>query len=287
MCVRNEAWILGLSLRAVLQWADAVVVLDHASTDETPASIEAVAGEYPGRVIRLYEPGDVWEEMRHRHRMLEAAREAGATHIGIVDADEVLTGNLVPEIRRLFDATGPGAVLQLPWICLRGSILAAHTEGVWANQQASIGFQDSPELHWAARAGYDFHHREPMGARLDPYKPVPGIEYGGLMHLQFASRRRLRAKQALYKITEVLRWPGREPVEVVDQRYNLAVYGAATKQESCGKLEAVPNFFWEGYENLIQHIDVDAKPWQENAVYQAIKDHGRDRFAGLDLFGLV
>lgn len=35
--VRNEAWCLGLTLRAVLMWCDEVIVLLHCCTDATEA----------------------------------------------------------------------------------------------------------------------------------------------------------------------------------------------------------------------------------------------------------
>ena len=39
--------------------------------------------------------------------------------------------------------------------------------------------------------------------------------------------------------------------------------------------------------DLEQYLDVDAVPWQEEAVRAAVKEHGAARFAGLDLLGLA
>src|SRR5687768_3759320 len=95
----NEAWVIGASLRAALRWCDAVVVLLHACTDTTPAIVDAIASEHPGRVEIIWDGDAKWSEMTHRQWMLEAARDMGATHLAIVDADEILTGNLIPQIR--------------------------------------------------------------------------------------------------------------------------------------------------------------------------------------------
>jgi len=294
MPVRNEDWILGMSARAVLMWADELVILNHASTDDTYNICIQLATEFPGRVQVGAECNPVWSEMAHRQSLLEAARHSGATHIALVDADEVLSGNLLPDIRMLFASTKPGTILQIPWLCLRGSIDRVHTSGPWADyQNVSTGFQDSAGLHWSngSRGGYDFHHRHPMGGTLIPYTPIYDRK-SGLMHLQFVSDRRLRAKQALYKVTEVLRWPGRErdQIQAVNQRYNLAVYGnhIGISGSILGMTVGdAPACWWEPYAHLMQHFHPDAEPWQEFELQKIIAEHGTAKFTGLDLFGVV
>src|SRR3954468_875088 len=89
---RNEDWCLGLSVRAALRWCDAVVVLNHASSDRTAKILCDVVAEVGNRLRVIHEPNPEWSEMSHRQRLLDEARSMGATHIAIVDADEVLTG---------------------------------------------------------------------------------------------------------------------------------------------------------------------------------------------------
>lgn len=305
MPVRNESWVLGLSARAVLMWADELVILDHASTDDSQRIAGEVRMEYPDRVSIWFESDPVWKEMQHRQRLLMMARERWASHVAIVDADEVLTGNLMggevwdgyapartQPIRQAFSNLPSGSVLQLPWLCLRGSINCVHTSGPWADgQNVSMGFVDEPALHWTSenRGGYDFHHRNPMGRAFVPYRPQTSRK-AGLMHLQFVSDRRLRAKQALYKATEVLRWPDREPVHMVDQRYNLAVYGQYNTpgaQLAPVPVGPAPAEWWEPYQHLMEYFHPDAQPWQEVELKRLISIHGKQRFAGLDLFGVV
>jgi hypothetical protein len=309
MAARNEQWCLGLSARAALMWLDELVILVHASTDNTSQIAFDIAVEHPGRVVILCEDDPVWREMAHRQRMLEEARLRSATHICYIDADEVLTGNLLQSvpgqtsqrIRGLFNLIPKHSILQIPWLALRGSIGQVHVAGPWAdNQVASFGFNDSPELCWKARGEekYDFHHRQPMGRPLVPWTPLGGLSPmhpsrrdAGLMHLQFVQGRRLRAKQALYKVTEVLRWPGREPIEMVDQRYNLAVYGQYKTPGPGwtgpqGLAQAPMDLWWGPYAHLMCHLDTKQIPWQEAEVLKAIEEHGVKRFAGLDLFGI-
>jgi glycosyltransferase involved in cell wall biosynthesis len=289
MPVRNEDWVLGLSARALLQWVDELVILDHCSTDNSTETEDELYVAYDGHVKVLYEPNPVWEEMRHRQRLLEFARLRGATRIVTVDADEVISANLVPHMRDIVEDMPPGMVLQLPWITCRDSIHNQHASGLWAEQFASAGFVDSPECTWQARAGYDFHHRHPMGRPCIPFKPISHAG-GGILHLQYSSRRRLLAKQALYKMTEVIRWPGRDSIAEINKRYDYSVYGSPIRPLDGNPqfdLKPVPETWWRGYQDLMQYLHVDADPWQEAECQRLIGEYGHSKFAGLDLFGVA
>src|ERR1017187_4630392 len=103
---RNSDWILGFSLRAALLWCDQVVVMMHNCTDDTGRIAAEVERESDGRVVCLVDQSAEWEERRLRQIMLEAARELlHATHIALIDDDEVLTADLLPRIRRMVENT--------------------------------------------------------------------------------------------------------------------------------------------------------------------------------------
>lgn len=279
MPVRNEDWILGLSARVVLRYADHLVVLNHASTDRSAELLGAIADEHPGRVTVLEETDGKWDEMAHRQRMLEAARAAGATHIAITDADEVLTGNIVPMIRDLIENLPPRSIMMLPGYNLRGGIDKYHSNGIWANRWFSFAFQDDPALGWN---GDRFHQREPMGAPFVLRRTgTPGN--GGIMHLWGANERRLVAKHRAYKITERLRWPDKSIAEI-DRLYSLAIHGQPGDRRADWRYTHVLPEWWDPYVDLVKHLDIYAEPWQEAECERLIAQHGADHFAGLDLF---
>jgi hypothetical protein len=296
MPVRNEAWVLGLSARAALMWCDELLVLNHASTDDTVNICLDLRNEYGERFGYVGEPNPTWAEMDHRQKLLTHARERGATHIALIDADEVLTGNLLPLIRRLVETTPAGRILQLPWLCLRDGIADVMTSGLWGRATVSAAFPDDPRYHWAAQGpdAYHFHHRHPLGKDFIAHTPhwIPSetiaflpssrTRFDGLMHLQFCSRRRLLAKQALYQAIEVTRWPNRKPVSQVREMYARTVREA---EEAI--VQPVPSSWWKPYQSLLQYLDVDAVPWQEAELRRLVAEHGNFKFSGLDFFGVA
>lgn len=282
MPCRNSAWVLGLSARALLLWVDELIILNHASTDGTLDLLHDL--QRLDKRVKYYTCTDeIWREMQHRNRLLESAREWGATHIVTIDDDEIVTGNLLPKMRPWVESLPPGIVMQLPWLQLRGSIGEVITSGMWSQQNASCAFQDGPQMLWQTAKGYDHHHRQPYGTM--GYKPVlaPGNRTGGLMHLQMASERRLLAKHAWYKVMERVRWP-EKPVKTIEDMYSLTVrecQSALTSSLSgCSP-------WWAPYTHLMKHLDLDAEPWQEAECRRLMSLHGAEKFRGLDLYGVV
>jgi hypothetical protein len=288
MPARNEEWVLGLSARALLRWVDHLVILDHCSTDQSRVIEMDLVLDHDEPVTVMYNDEPTWHEMAHRQGLLSTARQLGATHIVTIDADEVVSGNLVPHMRDIVGDIPPGHILQLPWITCRDSIYQQHRTGLWAEQHASAGFVDDPRYHWQQRNGYDFHQRAPMGQPERPFRPIQHSG-GGILHLQYSSRRRLLWKQYLYCLTEKLRWPGREPVSEIRKRYAYSVYGAPTRPESgtpSFDLTWVPPEWWSGYSDLMQYLHLDAEPWQRAECLKILRENpgiGAD----LDDFGLL
>lgn len=304
--VRNEDWCLGFTLRVALKWCDEVVVLVHASTDTSKRIVWELQGQYPERVHHLGDEDTTWKEMEHRHVLLELARVWDATHIAMIDADEFLTGNLLcptgspetvrgatndaPRIRDEIRYLEPGQLMELPGYNLREKGAGSHDHemrdwkytwqyhgnAVWGNRWFATAFRDQPAAHWA---GDRFHHREPMGVNWRRWRPIQQGD-GGTLHLWGASERRLRAKHALYRVTERLRWPDK-PAAEIERLYSLA-----TTPREPWTFKAVPSEWLAPYADLLQYLHIDAEPWQESYVRSLLQEHGRAKFDGLDLLGL-
>ncbi len=274
---RNEEWVIGASLRAALMWCDEVVVLNHASTDRTGNITNKVIDEC-GRVAVWYEDHPHWSEMSHRQKLLDLARDRKATHVAIIDADEILTGNLLPNIRNYIEILQPGETLQVGMLAMWRALDYYRVDtSIWSNRyDLTLAFADSPDLAWRTTNGYDHHHREPHGSFRKRLDPLPG----GVMHLQWCSWRRLKAKHARYKMDERLKYP-QKPVAEIDRMYSLAL------NERGLNVQLVPESYWKPYEHLRKYIDLESEPWQEQQCKAWAAEHGKERFAGLDLFGIV
>lgn len=279
MVARNASWVLGLSARVAIRWCDSLVLMLHACTDRSAEIAAEIETENPGRLKVLVESNPLWNEMAYRQRMLECSRAMGATHIAIVDADEVLTGNLVAHAHEMVRTAPPHRILACPIYNLRGSIHQYHANGIWGNRRTAIAFEDAPHFGWH---GDGFHHREPMGEYLETFQLVPH-GFGGVMHLWGASERRLKAHHAHYKLTERQRWP-EKPISDIDSVYSWSIHGR-NGDAKIWTFDSVPAEWWEPYSDLMQHLGVDSDPWEERACREIVAcNPGINR--GLDLFGV-
>jgi glycosyltransferase involved in cell wall biosynthesis len=277
MPCRSEAWILRASLEAALKWVDGIVLLDHASIDETPAIIKAAADAYPNRIFCVREDDPSWPEMTHRERLLEMAREAEATHIALIDADEILTANLLSSIRGWFEQLQPGQLIEVPMLAMRDLDHYQDDQSVWSGAMLTLGFCDSPNLNWkAAEDGYQHHSRPPYGCIGARYQPIRKKDEGGVMHLQFSNTLRLRAKHILYRMIDRLKWPERETVDHLNWKYDLALQPPT-------QLRTIPYSWWDGYHKEL--IDLNGVPWHEEEIRRLLREQGHGPFEGLDLKG--
>lgn len=284
MLARNSEWIIGASARAALRWCDGLVVLDHASTDNTAKVVRQVQEEHGDKVVLLREDNPVWDEMNHRQRTLDAARVMfGATHVANVDDDEIATCNRELDIRAATEALQPGEALKVPWISMWGGLdTYRDDDSAWSRSQVHLAFALTPQTFYRAAAdGYQHHSRRPRGDTGANRSPFPYQRDGGLMHFQFSSARRLKAKQALYKLNELIRWPGRMTPAEVNRMYDNTTLAPGLK------MAPVPAGWWAGLGDLRSHINLDAEPWQEAEVKRLLAIHGAAKFAGLDLYGVA
>lgn len=243
-----------------------------------------------------------WKEMEQRQSMLDTARRHGATHIATIDADEILSANLLEHrdspdcacIRCCIQAVSPGEIFALPWLAIRSDGGFGYIDDA-IDAHTTLAFEDSLRFYWSAevREGYDFHRRHPFykGGK-DWFRGGLQKSEGGVMHLQFLSDRRLRAKQALYQMTEVLRWPRRAfgaeyPNQEAASKILAERYGKTTYRPFNAPTLPCPDSWWVPYADLMNHLHIDGVPWQEIECKKLWAEHGPEKFKGLDLFGVV
>ncbi|HLO42589.1 MAG TPA: hypothetical protein VK176_16320 [Phycisphaerales bacterium] len=311
MLVRNEDWILGFSLRAALMWCDQVLVMLDTCTDRsadiwTEVSREVSVGRV--KVSGAHFPATTgWEEMLVRQQMLEiAVHQLEATHCAIIDADECLSGNLL-EVASRFDeapirkiiaqhATRPGDLVSAPMVSpydVNGpSRLRVHPlntrriDGYFGRSSGiSLAFRVGRDVRWQNAAdGYTLHHRHPHGST--PTHAIGGtnedqrIAAGGVIHWQYASKRRLQAKALWYKLVEQIQFPGRSTPEDLNEKYGW------TLRTDGMEAIPVPDTWIAPYAGLLKHLNLDAEPWQLAEARRLAVSHPH-ALKGLDTYGLL
>lgn len=227
LLVRNEVHLLPYTLHAIFQWCDDVILLDHASTDGTADYLRSTSFclSFGRHVLVEREDDPDWREMDFRHRLHTRARMRGATHLALVDADEVPTGNVLPLLRGWATDLPPGHALRLPMVvpwrtpdAFRVDRGSPYGKGVITALVA-----DHPSLEWAPAAdGYQHHARAPSGLR-GTHEPYRGAWKGGIFHLQWLWWDRLLWKQRRYVYRDLTAFAGREPIAATIARYAPAV----------------------------------------------------------------
>ncbi len=247
MPARNEEWVIQASVQAALEWVDEIVVVAHQCTDQT---IEQALINTPGSVHVIGASHVEWHDMAQRQQGLELARRLGATHIALIDADEILTANLRPSIRDRFASLREKESFDVQMIVPWHSVVERRADDcVWTRAKITLGFRDDPIIHWLTENGeYDLHRRRPMDVS-GIYTLETHLFEGGVFHLQFADRLRLSAKHLYYKLFEHIRWPDRSTVEALNQKYGQAL------DESDLVTVPIPREWWG---NELQHINSSA-----------------------------
>lgn len=272
MLMRSESWVIHASIPAALSWVDHLVVMNHASVDGSRTIAARMANE-TGRITLMdWEDSQVWDEMDCRESTLQMARSLGATHIAIIDCDEMITFDARERVRDWFEALSPGQCLDLPMVATWKSLdwYSPHTQAA-----ITLGFCDAPGLCWKPRGEekYQHHNRPPHGAVRHINAPAA---QGGVFHLQYAAWRRFVAKHRWYEMTERIRWPQYSVAEINEK------YHWWTKPPHGTDLRAVPSGWWGDWKR--HRIALGMVSWHEAECERMIQKHGAETFAGLELF---
>ena len=275
MIVRGDAWSVGFALRVARFYCDQVVVLVHDArpndevNDQVRQAVDEVAAAYPGFVSRYDHLCPKWDEMHARQITLDLARALNATHMAIIDADEALTWSVVHDARVMIRALRPKEALAFrmisPWMSL---VNYRHDGNFGEHSQLTFAFADHPELCWRPAAdGYQFHMRAPRGIAATNIDR-PNHRSGGVVHLQFASRKRLQAKAVWYKMLEQATHPGRMSAQELDRKYDWAL------QDTKPAVSPMPDDFLNSYgPAVLSHLRNNDEPWQLLEASRLLAEH--------------
>jgi Glycosyl transferase family 2 len=276
MMAHNEDWVIGLTARSALTWCDDLIVVDHRSEDDTADVLCRI-----DEVTVIHEPGE-FHPLNFYRKMAQLAAHRGSTHMVILDADEMITGSLVPLIRDAIAAVTPDRTFEVPWIPICGDLEHYDSTGPRSIDKTAFAFTDPGKAMWPVRhpGEYDIHStRLPMHVtKLFDFLTPSELRFGGLMHLQYVDERRQRAKEVRWKMMETLRWPGRISAANLNAYYDSALQR--------GTLTSTPDAWWREYEDWKQYVRIGGESWEEREVKRLWQEYP-GRFGGIDLLGVL
>lgn len=271
--VRDEAPILPRFLSATLLWADAVIVADQGSTDDSAE----IARAFP-RVTVIDNRDPSYSEVSRARQLVAAARREfpGRRFLVALDADELLSANVVAS-RQWDEAvrSPPGTCLRLARVELCENLEEYFLH--WSADKDQTGMfayaddgapVEGPDLH-AVRLP------EPDGA------PQCVLDDVVVLHLARANRARAKSKDRWYQCYERLHHPERTPLEV-RRRYDWY-----ERRRSELAVRRCPDEWFAGYRGA--GLDLSEPPgpttfWTDWDVLRMFAATTTEPFARLDVW---
>ena len=243
MPVKNEAWILPMSLKAASVWADRIIVSDQGSVDGS----KEIARSFPKVLLIENEELKDFNEYKMREPLIRAARDLeGMGNILVaLDADELLTP--------FFDSIDFEHWQQLP----QGTIIqfflgniSPNFENYWSLNHQNYGYIDDGRTF---QTGLIHVPRlfSPNEDRTNVYECTDL----GVMHFQYVDWERMKSKHRWYQCYERIHFPEKSAVEIYRRYHHM--YNPNIHKK------VFPNAWKENYAIL----GVDITDWKSERIF--------------------
>jgi len=272
MPVKNEGWILNLSLQCASTWADIIIILDQNSDDNTAAIYQKFA-----KVVAVKNISREFNEGERRKILLQEARKfTGDNLLFHLDADEIISSEiLTEENNKILENLAPGTAIKIPIFNLWGDFKYYNQRYPWGGNYIDIAYKDDRKLQF--EDGFIHLARIPQSLK----EKSQALENFCLLHLQYLDLPRSAAKQRFYRILEFI-----NSDKKISSALKLNFKYFFTKEKP--KLQVLRESYLATYQDL--GIDFKIEPKLENYFYQeeyALKEiisRGENFFKWLDIW---
>lgn len=266
MPVKNEAWILPLSLACNSLWADLIIIADQNSNDGS----QEIYKSFPK--VRVIQNSDLnFNEDKRRQLLLDEARKEGVNNLlFFLDADEILSSDILNNFSEIEKNIKTGECVSLSWLQILGDFKTYDNSAIYKNEKKCFAFIDDGKHNF--KDGLIHLSRVPEDLLINQKK----LELPKVLHFQFVNQSRLLAKQRYYRIIEKMK--GKKS----DLRINF-IY-SITKNKP--KKTQLPESFLKDYINSgIKFIfNTNESNYFEKEVLKNIADKGAIYFKYLDIW---
>ncbi len=267
MPVKNEAWILSMSLAAASVWADGIVVSDQGSTDGS----KEIARSFPK--VHLIENDDLkdFNEYKMRAPLISTARRLfGEGNILVsLDADEILTPYFDSVDFQKWQQLPTGTVIQFFW----GNILYGF-EKYWRLPHQNFGYIDDGQPFQTGL----IHVPRLFSPREDSL--VYECKDMGVIHFQYTDWDRMTSKHRWYQCYERIYFPKKSAVEIYRRyhhMYNPSYF-----------VTPVPNEWKDNYSKWggvnITDYKQEKVHWWDYKVLSYLDEYGEAFFSQIDIW---
>jgi len=215
--IKNEALVLHEIIPIWNTYAiDEWVFYDDTSTDDT---VEVLKKKLNAKVTILNDHLPLFNETHYRSRMLEYSREAGADYVVAIDADELLSANLVENFDEILKANSTYN-LAYYWYNLVEGLDYIRQDPLYVNNYKHFIMPMKHTGTFDQYKGMMIHTPRTAPINL----PVNHTKEYGFIHLQAINRRFYALKQLRYKHFEY-HSKFDQSVESLNERYDPVVNG--------------------------------------------------------------
>lgn len=265
--VKNDAWILPVTIPQLKKFSDEILCLDGGSTDGTQDILKSY-----GVQVRDQDKNNV-NYSSWRQELLEWGRERGGTHFVWLDADEAFTSNFHTNFKETISALKPGQKLVMKWVCLWKSAYVERVDPcIWSNLYKDFIFCDDLTSSFGTTM---LHEGRTPGSNEDKYRITLDPSLGAVLHFQFAAFNRFQIKQVFQRCREYVL--GNGSARRLNHKYK------ETLDSDNARTEKIKDEWLEGIENIDSITDTDSS-WYHTEILKYFDQKGIEFFEPLQIW---